>query len=93
VTACLGGSHEIEILSIKRVVEARISSDCRNFYARALLILATLKQVNEFYKKGCQEKSSSSTGRREDFVLAIQPTLSVRACSGLSFLAGFIFWW
>ena len=30
--------------------------------------------VNEFYKKGCQEKSSPSTGRREDFCLEIQPT-------------------
>jgi hypothetical protein len=28
----------------------------------------------EFYKKGCQEKSSPSTGRREDFCLDIQPT-------------------
>jgi hypothetical protein len=27
-----------------------------------------------FYKKGCQEKSSPSTGRREDFCLEIQPT-------------------
>jgi hypothetical protein len=31
-------------------------------------------QVNEFYKKGCQEKSSASTGGREDFGLEIQPT-------------------
>ena len=30
--------------------------------------------VNEFYKKGCQEKSSPSTGGREDFSLEIQPT-------------------
>jgi hypothetical protein len=30
--------------------------------------------VNEFYKKGCQEKSSASTGGREDFGLEIQPT-------------------
>jgi hypothetical protein len=30
--------------------------------------------VNEFYKKECQEKSSSSTGGREDFSLEIQPT-------------------
>src|SRR5258707_8923705 len=30
--------------------------------------------VIEFYKKGCQEKSSPSTGRREDFCLEIQPT-------------------
>jgi len=31
--------------------------------------------LNEFYKKGCQEKSSSSTGGREDFCLDIQPTV------------------
>jgi hypothetical protein len=30
--------------------------------------------VNEFYKKGCQEKNSASTGGREDFCLEIQPT-------------------
>src|ERR1035437_1079952 len=28
-----------------------------------------------FYKKGCQEKSSPSTGGREDFCLEIQPTV------------------
>lgn len=33
----------------------------------------------EFYKKGCQEKSSPSTGRREDFCLEIQPTACARA--------------
>jgi hypothetical protein len=36
-------------------------------------MLATL--VNEFYKKGCQEKSFPSTGGREDFSLEIQPTV------------------
>ena len=30
-------------------------------------------RVNEFYKKGCQEKSSPSTGRREDFVSRSSP--------------------
>jgi len=35
--------------------------------------------VDEFYKKGCQEKSSASTGGREDFCLDIQPTLCRRA--------------
>jgi hypothetical protein len=30
--------------------------------------------LDEFYKKGRQEKSSPSTGRREDFCLEIQPT-------------------
>jgi hypothetical protein len=29
----------------------------------------------EFYKKGCQEKNSASTGGREDFGLEIQPTV------------------
>src|SRR6266498_4960067 len=29
--------------------------------------------VNEFYKKGCQEKSSPSTGGREDFVSRSSP--------------------
>jgi hypothetical protein len=28
-----------------------------------------------FYKKGCQEKTSASTGGREDFGLEIQPTV------------------
>ena len=31
-------------------------------------------RVNEFYKKGCQEKSSASTGGSR-FFLEIQPTL------------------
>src|SRR4030081_2978548 len=35
--------------------------------------------VDKFYKKGCQEKSSPSTGRREDFCLEIQPTACERA--------------
>src|ERR1700730_19029463 len=35
--------------------------------------------VNEFYKKGCQEKSSPSTGRGEDSCLEIQPTACERA--------------
>jgi hypothetical protein len=45
--------------------------------------------VNEFYKKECQEKSSASTGGREDFGLEIQPTAVSapdsleRFCSGL----------
>src|SRR2546421_6496303 len=30
--------------------------------------------ISGFYKKGCQEKSSASTGGREDFGLEIQPT-------------------
>jgi hypothetical protein len=30
--------------------------------------------INKFYKKGCQEKSSSSTGGRGRFCLEIQPT-------------------
>jgi hypothetical protein len=33
-----------------------------------------LKPLNEFYKKGCHEKSFPSTGGREDFRLEIQPT-------------------
>src|ERR1017187_8220769 len=32
--------------------------------------------VNEFYKKGCQEKSSPSTGGREDFVSSCSATES-----------------
>jgi hypothetical protein len=34
---------------------------------------------NEFYKKGCQEKTSPSTGGREDLCLEIQPTVGKRA--------------
>src|SRR5258708_35913578 len=30
--------------------------------------------LDEFYKKGCQEKTSPSTGRPEDFCREIQPT-------------------
>jgi hypothetical protein len=41
--------------------------------------------VNEFYKKGCQEKTSASTGGREDFGLEIQPT----AYCALDALEGF----
>jgi len=36
-------------------------------------------RVNEFYKKGCQEKTSPSTGGREDLCLEIQPTVCKRA--------------
>ena len=36
--------------------------------------IALKAPVNEFYKKGCQEKSSASTGGREDCGLEIQPT-------------------
>src|SRR6266550_4591942 len=32
-----------------------------------------LTGINEFYKKGCQEKSSASTGGREDFVSRSSP--------------------
>ena len=61
----------------------------------------TREQVNEFYKKGCQGKTSPSTGGREDFSLEIQPTVrkcpSIALegfCSGLSALpVGFIFRW
>jgi hypothetical protein len=57
--------------------------------------------VNEFYKKGCQEKTSPSTGGREDFSLEIQPTdckcpsIAIeRFSSGLFALpVGFIFRW
>src|SRR5260370_42468728 len=41
--------------------------------------LESFTRLNEFYKKGCQEKSSPSTGRREDFCLEIQPTACERA--------------
>jgi hypothetical protein len=34
--------------------------------------------VNEFYKKGSQEKTSASTGGREDLCLEIQPTVCKR---------------
>jgi hypothetical protein len=46
--------------------------------------------VNEFYKKGCQEKSSASTGGR-DFSLEIQPTVVSqpwRSIGGCLFLVG-----
>jgi hypothetical protein len=63
--------------------------------------LAARPPLNEFYKKGCQEKSSPSTGGREDFSLEIQPTdckcppiAFERFCSGLFALpVGFIFRW
>ena len=51
--------------------------------------------LNEFYKKGCQEKSSSSTGGREDFCLDIQPTVCKcpRFCSRDFALACLSFLW
>jgi hypothetical protein len=57
--------------------------------------------VNEFYKKGCQEKTSPSTGGQEDFSLEIQPTdckcpstALERFGAGLFALpVGFIFRW
>ena len=46
--------------------------------------------VDEFYKKGCQEKTPPSTGGREDFCLAIQPTV----CSSVPWFAqGFCSGW
>src|SRR5271156_819487 len=52
-------------------------------------------EVNEFYKKGCQEKTSASTGGREDFGLAIQPTVCKcpRFCSRDFALACLSFLW
>ena len=35
----------------------------------------TQSRVNEFYKKGCQEKTSASTGGREHLCLDIQLTV------------------
>jgi len=32
-----------------------------------------IEKINEFYQKGCQEKSSPSTGGREDFVSRSSP--------------------
>src|ERR1700730_6280357 len=48
-----------------------------------------------FYKKGCQEKSSPSTGGREDFGLDIQPTVCKcpRFCSRDFALACLSFLW
>ena len=65
------------------------------------LLCSLVIGVNEFYKKGCQEKSSPSTGGREDFSLEIQPTdckyppiALERFGSGLFALpVGFIFRW
>ena len=42
--------------------------------------------VNEFYKKGCQEKSSPSTGG-ENFFLEIQPTVVSLPWRSLAFLS------
>src|SRR5664279_1641452 len=39
------------------------------------------KAPSEFYKKGCQEKSSASTGGREDFVSRSSPLLCKRVPS------------
>jgi hypothetical protein len=38
-----------------------------------------IHRLNEFYKKGCQEKTSALTGGREDLGLDIQPTVYVSA--------------
>jgi hypothetical protein len=53
------------------------------YYPRELVTAGSIRStierahnlVNEFYKKGCQEKTSPSTGGREDFCLDIQPTV------------------
>ena len=44
---------------------------CRN---QELALASAFSGVNEFYKKGCQEKSSASTGGLRVF-LEIQPTV------------------
>jgi len=48
----------------------------------AIALKTRLDGVNEFYKKGCQEKSSASTGGSR-FFLEIQPTVFryLRRCS------------
>jgi len=48
-----------------------VLTSLRYLFARTL--------VSEFYKKGCQEKSSTSTGRRGGCGLDVQPT-AVSAC-------------
>jgi hypothetical protein len=44
--------------------------------------------VNEFYKKGCQEKTSPLTGGRGDLCLDIQPTV----CTSVPCFAGILLW-
>ena len=51
-----------------------MEGDYTNYSARLRVEPECDPQVNEFYKKGCQEKTSPSTGGREDFSLEIQPT-------------------
>ena len=41
-------------------------------------------EVNEFYQKGCQEKTSASTGV-EVLFLETQPTFHRLRCSGFAF--------
>src|SRR5271170_5026157 len=48
-------------------------------------------RVNEFYKKGCQEKTSAATGRPRGFCLEIQPTVGFVLCSGFAFPLRFHF--
>ena len=49
------------------------------FLQQALALKTTVAGVNEFYKKGCQEKSSPSTGGREDFCVSRSSPLTVSA--------------
>jgi len=44
-----------------------------------LFSLTSVRVIHELYKKGCQEKTSASTGGREDFGLDLQPTVGVSA--------------
>ncbi len=86
----------------KRLVDDHLGGDIRQFTSLPKLHLLSHRlkvalhsvnpnrdAVNEFYKKGCQEKTSASTGGREDMCLDLQPTVCASAprcaqgfCSG-----------
>jgi len=60
VTVCLAGSHGSEVLSVDRLVEARISSDCREF----LLALLTCRSRNWVDENSSLEFTLASEARK-----------------------------
>ena len=89
----VSGENVAKALSPKKLFQPCLVvvqfENCRPSAAKAVIDFAALTvrlktlalrtPVNELYKKGCQEKTSPSTGGREDLCLEIQPTVCERA--------------
>ena len=68
------GGRKTEVVCQSRRRRAAASACGEGDFNDRVGITCARGRVNEFYKKGCQEKTSASTGGREDFCLEIQPT-------------------